>query len=320
MGADIAFAIKIFGLTIVSAVVGVVFGVVQHKKKYPEKSYVIALLNTVLTPFRILKIGPFKDGMITIEQAMQIASKETGLTDFGDLDFVTTYKKISTTAYFKSLSYTNLGFIMANMEWNINLKRRLKLVNFIKAHPEIRQIPLREPLFIFGLGRSGTTFVHRLLSLDPQARSPALWELIHPAPEVNIKTYNREAYEKDRAARLEFIKDRLKQRHVMGDDGLEKFHEVGAELPEECLFALSDEIPTIFHYIFTDLYKWEHFTSAVGPEDVTRAFAWYKQLLQVLLHQTNEIAGEKRWVLKCPLHTMYTKEIAKVFPNAKLVW
>ncbi len=35
-----------------------------------------------------------------------------------------------------------------------------------------------------------------------------------------------------------------------GDRTLDDFHEIGYDLPEECLFALSDEMPLSFHYVY----------------------------------------------------------------------
>jgi hypothetical protein len=318
---------KIFLTFVIAMVVGVAYLVVKHKKKNPEKSYVIALLNTLFIPMRALNLGPFAMGKVTLEKSMEVAMKETGLKDFGDLSFVDSYKKISTLPFFKRLHFTNLGYVMAASEFQMNLRRRLMMVNYLKKHPEILNIPIKQPLFIFGLGRSGTTFVHRLLSLDPKVRSPALWELVIPTPTTenhadpnDIVPYNKEIFEKDREKRLQRIRERLAQRNVMGDSGFEEFHEIGADLPEEDLFGLSDEIPTIFHYLFPALCSWEVFFKDITPQEVIRSFVWYKKVLQTLLFQTNEIHGEKRWVLKCPLHIFYIKELAKVFPDAKLVW
>ena len=37
-------------------------------------------------------------------------------------------------------------------------------------------------MFIVGTGRSGTTFMHWLMSRDPQFYAPKLWELMSPVP------------------------------------------------------------------------------------------------------------------------------------------
>jgi hypothetical protein len=42
--------------------------------------------------------------------------------------------------------------------------------------------PIRDPIFVVGLPRTGTTYLHRLLSLDPHARAPKTYELFDPVP------------------------------------------------------------------------------------------------------------------------------------------
>jgi len=42
--------------------------------------------------------------------------------------------------------------------------------------------PQSGPLFVIGFGRTGSTFIHNLLALDPKARAPRLWELWYPTP------------------------------------------------------------------------------------------------------------------------------------------
>ena len=43
------------------------------------------------------------------------------------------------------------------------------------------------------------------------------------------------------------------------------------------------------------------------------------QILQLLTYQLNTSVN-KRWVLKCPLHLFFLREIVEVFPDAKIVW
>ena len=42
--------------------------------------------------------------------------------------------------------------------------------------------PLSPPIFIAGLPRSGTTFLHGLLAEDPANRTPRIWEASYPYP------------------------------------------------------------------------------------------------------------------------------------------
>ena len=298
-----------------------VLAVVKNKGKNPEKSWFLAMLNVFLTPIRYLKLSHYKHGgdLIRMENGMRDATAVTKLSDFGDLTFVESYNKIINLPFYQALRFTNVGFITAAKENELTLQRRLKMMAFLKHSPQVLDVPVRSPVFVFGLGRSGTTFVHRLLSLDPEVRSPRLWELVMPVPNVG-KGASDADMAKDRDGRRQFIVDRIKERNFMGDSALENLHEIGADLPEECLMCLSDEIPLSFHYLYTVLLNLTTAFKEISPERIVAAYASYKQYLQLLSFQVGDRTTPKRWVLKCPLHVFYLKELAKVFPDAKIVW
>ena len=52
-----------------------------------------------------------------------------------------------------------------------SLINRLLLTEACKRTPEIFQKPLKSPIIVLGLPRSGTTFLHRLLAMDPAHRA-----------------------------------------------------------------------------------------------------------------------------------------------------
>ena len=116
----------------------------------------------------------------------------------------------------------------------------------------------------------------------------------------------------------------------MGDKTMEGLHEIHHDLPEECLLFLSDHLPWSFHNIYTCLREVKYFLSIIGltdekgkrkrSEQVVKAFRSYKHCLQTLSYQTGEAIRGNNWVLKCPLHCFFVKEIMEVFPDAKLVW
>ena len=72
------------------------------------------------------------------------------------------------------------------------------------AEPSIApclKVPIRDPIFVVGLPRTGTTFLHRLLSLDPFARAPKTYELFDPVPRYP------DDWKKDRKRRVKFLKE-----------------------------------------------------------------------------------------------------------------
>ena len=63
------------------------------------------------------------------------------------------------------------------------LSTLLILADAEREDPAILTRPLASPIFITGLPRSGTTFLHGLLAEDPLNRAPRIWEAIYPRPE-----------------------------------------------------------------------------------------------------------------------------------------
>lgn len=178
--------------------------------------------------------------------------------------------------------------------------------------------------------RSGTTFTQRLLSLDPQSRGPLLWELLNPVPgrdtdsnsSTSTSATNWAAMDADRAARTEAIRQRIEQRKNLGISIFDKFHELGHDLHEECLFALSDVIPTMPLFVWAATLGMKEYLATVTESEIVKAYESYKRFLQLLSYQASEAerSDPRRWVMKCPLHIMFIKQLAKVFPDAKLVW
>ena len=48
--------------------------------------------------------------------------------------------------------------------------------------PALRRVEVRNPVFIIGHWRSGTTHLHNLLAADPGLRSLPYWESLEPVP------------------------------------------------------------------------------------------------------------------------------------------
>ena len=46
--------------------------------------------------------------------------------------------------------------------------------------PLLRSRRVRDPVFVVGVHRSGTTHLHNLLALDPQFVSPSLYQVSNP--------------------------------------------------------------------------------------------------------------------------------------------
>ncbi len=309
-------------ILVVPALLVLFISFTRHRK-YPEKRFTHSLLNTVLGPMRWLKLGPYNQGTLTLEKGMKFGMKSSKLTDYGNTEFVKVYDCVTSLPTHKSLKLSNVGYLMYRNELNYTMSRRLKAIQYYKTNPEVLKIPVRSPVFVLGLPRTGTTFLHRLLSLDPAVRSPLLWELMNPVPVVSgpTETLKQELFDADMNKRAKFARKLLKVRESLGDDSLKHIHEIDADLPEECLVAMADDLPLHLSYFYSIFTNFKDVLKVMNSERITHAYKFYKQTLQLLNYQyISQRNNPPRWVLKCPMHLYFIPELAAAFPDAKIIW
>lgn len=308
-------------LLVVLGLLVALFAIVQVKKgSMPEKTWWNCFISTCLGPFRYLNLGPYSLPM-TLSNAVQAAIKETKLNDFGETEFTSNYEVVMDGSEQKKLRYHNIGFIMAKLELTMTMVRKLKFVQYLKDCPEVLTVPVRKPVFVVGLPRTGTTFLHRLLSLDPAVRAPLLWELLSPVPGVLKRSGALDDdFAKDAARRAEAVRLQIRKRQDAGDRALENIHEIGYDVPEECLMAMSDEIPCLTQNFYAVYMDTTEFFSKVGKAQVERTYRHYKKVLQLLSLQCGDTQAVRSWMLKSPIHLFYIKELAAVYPDATIIW
>ena len=185
------------------------------------------------------------------------------------------------------------------------LTNHLQLQQEYDRYPDIAQIPLHRPLFVVGLFRSGTTFLHNLLSQDPASRWLSVAEALYPTP----------APQRDRWATDPRIPKAI--RHLQFQDSLaENFsaaHHIDALRPAECsrlfehdlighLFDFRANVPTYSHWLLN--------------QDLTAAYQSYRHQLQYL---STHWSGS-HWVLKAPAHLLALDTLLQVFPDAAIVY
>ncbi len=66
---------------------------------------------------------------------------------------------------------------------------RRSVIQYHMDHPGVSEKPVVRPIFLIGLPRTGTTLLHRLLSLDPMSRTLRNWEAAKP-----VRARTRPAY------------------------------------------------------------------------------------------------------------------------------
>jgi Sulfotransferase family len=85
--------------------------------------------------------------------------------------------------------YDEIGQAFANYYLYDWITKYVQFARDLIAFPDIVSVPVAKPMFLIGYGRTGSTFLQHLLALDPDARSPRLWELMEPSPPPRPETY-----------------------------------------------------------------------------------------------------------------------------------
>ncbi len=180
-----------------------------------------------------------------------------------------------------------------------------RLVNFLKLqeakkrHPDLVDLPIRSPLLIVGLPRTGTTLLQRLLSQDPASHGPALWELFNP-----VQIDSQSDAEQRRKDAISFEKT-LRQ----FSPDLWNIHPMMTDEPDECHFLMPFSLADVNLGGGMPYFDWLMKRSAISD------YHLHKQYFQALHYgKTN-----RRWVWKSPLHLPKLEDMLTVYPDACVI-
>ena len=162
-------------------------------------------------------------------------------------------------------------------------------------------------MFVTGEPRTGTTLMHALMSVDPEARALRFWEVMYPTPPPGVAGTDD-------------------PRRLRADDD---WREINAKLPKWLHShpyndMLGDGLPEdertwAFDFrVMTPTAWWrvpiESVTQGL-PADAAAQYRIHRAMLQQLQYGR----PEKYWVLK-GFHGFRLKEFFEAYPDATLVW
>jgi hypothetical protein len=110
------------------------------------------------------------------------ARRRTRLEDFGDPPIEPALTILVNSLETEADLHPHGRFLM-RVHLRELLETRLHLAQAWSARSEASEPSLIErPIFITGIPRSGSTFLHELLAEDPENRAPRVWEVMFPIP------------------------------------------------------------------------------------------------------------------------------------------
>ena len=235
---------------------------------------------------------------------LALAQYRSGLNDFGDMSFVDPLRRFLASCNDEA-SLSLVGRMATRWDVLRFLTNLLHFRNAEKHDPAILNEEIKRPIFITGLPRSGTTFLHRLLMEDPDNRAPRVWQTIYPYPLAKPARGGRDV----RPAR---VARQLRIFETLAPE-FRGLHPLDAQSPQEC----SEITAHVFRSLrFDTTYHIPTYQRWLDEAGHLPAYRFHKRFLQHLQHQ----ATGGRWVVKCPEHLFALDAIRTVYPDARLVF
>ena len=190
------------------------------------------------------------------------------------------------------------------------LATRLRVADYLRRFPEIRDEEITAPLFIVGLPRTGTTMLHRTIAADHRMFAPLWYEVRYPSPAPDWN-FTAAGDARITAARAEMAA------MLAANPELLAIHPMDATGPDEDIMLLEQSFYSFNTQAFANIPS---FDAWIEGRDHTPGYEYFRLLLQFLQWQKKRSGQQgERWTLKAPHHLHYMELVFKVFPDAKVV-
>ncbi len=221
--------------------------------------------------------------------------------DFADRSFIRPFEHLL-KACNEEADLSSFGLHALRIDVLRCLRNLLHFDEIEAACPAVLTRPIRAPVFITGMPRSGTTFLHRLILQDPGTIAPRLFQLVYPyASHAGLGTALRKRWVSLQLALFRMIAPELNA-----------LHPVAVESPEEC----TDITAQVFRSLrFDAMYRVPSYNSWLERSGFLDAYRFHRRFLQ---HLDAQLPGG-RWILKSPDHVFALDDIRNVYPDAHLV-
>jgi hypothetical protein len=244
------------------------------------------------------------DRPLVAETLMRAAQRRTRLKDFGVANFQEPLELLLRD-YDQSANLSLFGRISARWDMLRYLTNLLLLREAEREQPAILELPIEKPLFVIGMPRSGTSFMHYLLAQDPNHLVLRCWEAIYPTAGrgmVRSRPSSRARAVDRRLSWFARLAPELLGMHPMSADSPQECTEIMGHVFRSMRFDTTHEVPAY--------HRW------LQGARLLPAYEFHKRFLKHL--QYRRTPG--RWVLKSPDHVFALDSIRKVYPDAGLVF
>ncbi len=241
------------------------------------------------------------------ESLIAAACRNTGLSDFGSDDWREPFA-ILMKSFDEEAQLHLMGRIMTRSDMLMFLEGRLRVEDAYRRHPEIADEVIDAPLWVLGQGRTGTTMLQTLLSLDPENRTLIIRDALFPVHKDG-----------DPNGWFDVADHRIRMWNRVTPE-VASIHDFAAHEPIEMIMieSMSFQQPAWLNLYGLAPSHTMHVLQSGGLE---RAVAYGKRVLKLLQWQAHR-EGEpaKRWALKSPDHIRYIPTLLAAYPDVRLIW
>lgn len=240
----------------------------------------------------------------SVDAVTRSAREHSGLDDFGSEDFRDRLR-VWLQSVDEDAGLNGLGRMLVHEHVVRVLGNRLRLEDLLRRHPEILEAPIREPIIVAGLPRSGTTHLLNLMSADTRLRSLPYWEAMEPIPAPG-EGPGRDGRDPRYVRCAAAYRAQISQMPL-----LRAMHDMPPEHIHEEIELLEMDFASYNLEWLARVPRWrDHY---LGLEMATH-FEYLRKSLQAL----QWLRGPRRWVLKCPQHLEWLPQLAAAFPDATI--
>jgi thioester reductase-like protein len=194
-----------------------------------------------------------------------------------------------------------------SFELGRKLTNRAALAREYASEPAIAREPVEQPVFILGINRAGTAFLHRLLAQGPRFWAPYPDELAHPAlPSAALSSGTLLG----ETGRRQYAADVIAASGIAA--AMEGFR---PGEPEEDSALLEDSFAA---WSYTLRYHVPEYASWLAGQDGAFAYGVHRRTMQHLSWQrgTRLGAAPRQWLLATPFHLAEPETLVATYPDA----
>ncbi len=239
------------------------------------------------------------------DRFIDMARQRTGLSDFGGSDFCEALNKLLDCAA-RDAAFHAQGLEAFKGDIVRSLCNRLRMQQDIARYPEILDEDVSDPIIVVGLGRSGTTKLHKMLSAQDQVQKTLFWRLWNPAPFPDAM-----------AGQLDPRIGAVGTSQLLSADNpvMDAAHRIAEQEVEEewflYTFTFADWMWCQMIYL-PSYFDWTMLRPSLG------AYRYVKTMLQYLQWQDGGKRG-RPWILKSVGHIANMEALLDCYPRATLV-